>query len=151
MNFEIIDARECHTHEIFTLLKELADFEHLTSEFKIDENRLREMIFDEKLINALVAVSDEKVVGIALYYTSCISTFSGKKILYLEDIYINKDFRKKGIGREIFSKLRVLAKEKDCCKIEWKCLSWNVDAGNFYKTMGSKQDEDWITFSINHI
>ncbi len=151
MSIKILTADKKHTCGIFKLLKELADFKHLNSDLKIDEERLSEMLFEEKSLNAFVAEVDGQIVGTALYYTSGVSTFMGKKVLHLDEIYVQKDFRKQGIGREIFSRLRAVAKENNCCKIEWKCQSWNVDAGNFYKIMGSKQEEGWTGFSINHI
>ncbi|MBE6837245.1 MAG: GNAT family N-acetyltransferase [Ruminococcus sp.] len=151
MSIEVINACDKHIPEIFTLLRELADFQHMGSDFKIDIDRLKEMILTEKSLNALVAVRNEEVVGTALYYTSGVSAFAGKKILSLDAIYIKEDFRKNSVGREIFAKLRTIAKENNCCRIEWKCQSWNVEAGNFFKIVGSKQDEGWTAFSINHI
>lgn len=151
MSISIITAEKKHVCDIFKLLKELADFKHLNCDLKTNEERLSQMLFEEKSLNAFVAVADGVVVGTALYYTSGVSTFMGKNVLHLDEIYVQKDFRKQGIGREIFSMLRAVAKENNCCKIEWKCQSWNVDAGNFYKIMGSKQEEGWTGFSINHI
>ena len=151
MSISIITAEKKHVCDIFKLLKELADFKHLNCDLKTNEERLSQMLFEEKSLNAFVAVADGVVVGTSLFYTSGVSTFMGKNVLHLDEIYVQKDFRKQGIGREIFSKLRAVAKENNCCKIEWKCQSWNVDAGNFYKIMGSKQEEGWTGFSINHI
>ena len=151
MSISIITAEKKHVCDIFKLLKELADFKHLNCDLKTNEERLSQMLFEEKSLNAFVAVADGVVVGTALYYTSGVSTFMGKNVLHLDEIYVQKDFRKQGKGREIFSKLRAVAKENKCSKIEWKCQSWNVDAGNFYKIMGSKQEEGWTGFSINHI
>lgn len=151
MNFKIQHATKEQIPQIYNLLFKLSEYQHLSDEFKIDEKKLSEMIFDEKSVNALVSVEGDNVKGIALYYTSCVSTFSGKHILTLEDIFIDEKARKNGIGRGFFECLRAIAKQKDCCKIEWKCQSWNVNAGNFYKTMGSKQEDGWVSFSINHI
>lgn len=151
MNFEIKFAQKEQISDIYRLLKKLAEYQHLVDDFKIDQQKLYEMIFEEKSVNALVACEGDEVLGIALYYTSCVSTFSGKKILTLEDIYVDENSRMSGIGRGFFEALRKIAKEENCCKIEWKCQSWNINAGNFYKLMGSKQEDGWVTFSINHI
>ena len=151
MNINITNACENHIPEIHSLLSELADFQHMKSDFKVDTDRLKKLIITEKSLCALVAEADEKVVGVALYYTSGVSAFAGKKVLSLDALYVKEDFRKNGVGREIFTRLRNIAKEEDCCKIEWKCQSWNVNAGNFFKIVGSKQDDDLTAFSINHI
>lgn len=151
MSIKILTAEKKHLSDIHSLLRELAEYQHLTSDFKISIDRLSELIFDEKSVNALVAECDGTVAGIALYYTSGVSTFSGNHILYLEDIYIKDSARRNGIGRELFNRLRAIAKKENCCKIEWKCQSWNVNAGSFYKIMGSKQEDGWTSFSINHI
>lgn len=151
MKFNIRAAEKSDVKEIYRLLRSLAEYQRLTEEFKITPERLCEIIFDEKSVSSLVAECDGNVIGTALYYTTGISTFSGNKILFLEDIYIMEEYRKNGVGREFFSTLRNIAKENDCCKIEWKCQSWNLNAGNFYKGIGSKQEEGWTSFSINHI
>lgn len=151
MDIKVLNAEKTHIHDIFLLLNELADFKHLKADLKVDEARLCELIFDKKCLKSLVAEVDGEIIGTVLYYTSGISTFSGKNILNIDEIYVKKDFRKQGTGREFFKRLRSEAQLYNCCKIEWKCQSWNVDAGNFYKIMGSKQEDGWTGFSINHL
>lgn len=151
MKINIRNASSDDVCEIHGMLKALAQFQHLDGDFKITSEKLSQMIFEEKSVCALVAESDGKIAGTALYYTTGVSTFSGSHILFLEDIFIKEEYRNNGIGRELFAVLRRLAKENNCCKIQWKCQSWNVNAGNFYKSIGSKQEEGWTSFSINHI
>lgn len=151
MNVEIRNALLSDTEDIHSLLFELAKFQHLEDSFCITVKRLSELLFDEKSLKALTALADGEIVGTALYYTSGVSTFSGKHIMFLEDLYVKEAFRKSGIGRELFNRLRAEAKENGCCKIQWKCQSWNINAGSFYKSVGSCQEDGWTTFSINHI
>ena len=64
------------------------------------------------------------------------STFEGQRGLYLEDIFIQPDFRGKGIGKALLRHLARLALEQDCARFEWLVLDWNQPAMDFYRGLG---------------
>lgn len=149
MDIIIRTAEERDVPDIVRLTRELAEYEKLSELCVIDEKMFRALIFEERSLNVLVAQKDGITVGIASYYFYKISTFSGRRVLYLEDLYIVPEARKLGIGRKIFVELKKIAKEKNCGKIEWKCLDWNEPSLNFYDRIGSHRDNDWVTFYIS--
>ncbi|NCA95594.1 MAG: GNAT family N-acetyltransferase, partial [Methanomicrobia archaeon] len=57
---------------------------------------------------AFFAVLDGKEVGFALYFYN-FSTFLGRSGLYLEDLYVQPEYRGQGIGKAIFRKLAATA------------------------------------------
>ena len=141
-------AEERDVPDIVRLTKELAEYEKLSEFCTITEEMFSRIIFEERSLSVLVAEQNGITVGIASYYFYKISTFSGKKVLYLEDLYILPEERGNGTGRRFIGELKKIAKDKGCGKIEWKCLKWKEPSIAFYDKIGGTQDDQWITYSI---
>lgn len=150
MGVIIRPAEEQDVPAIVRLTKELAEYEKLSEFCTITVEMFSRLIFEEHSLSVLVAEQDGMTVGIASYYFYKISTFSGKKVLYLEDLYILPEFRGNGIGRRFIDELKKIAKEKNCGKIEWKCLQWNEPSLAFYDRIGASRDNEWVTFNISN-
>lgn len=63
-------------------------------------------------------------VGFALFFHN-FSTFVGKPGIYLEDLFVLKEYRGFGYGKKLLTHLAKLAKERDCGRYEWVVLDWN--------------------------
>jgi GNAT superfamily N-acetyltransferase len=134
---------------LLNLFRELAEFEKLENEFKVDEKTLRASLFGErKAAEALIVESKGQPIGYAVYFFN-FSTFLGKPGLYLEDIYVRPSERSQGIGLAIFKKLAGIACEKGCERMEWVVLDWNTKAMDFYKRIGAKSLSDWTVFRLS--
>ena len=68
--------------------------------------------------------------------------------MYLEDILVTEEYRGKGIGKMLFDRLVIEAKEKHLHGIVWQVLDWNEPAINFYKKYNAAFDSGWINCSI---
>lgn len=99
-------------------------------------------------VNAVIAECNGKAVGMMLYYFFRIATFSGKRILYIEDIFIDENMRRNGIGNMFFDKAKEIAAKENCSRLEWKCLEWNKNAIAFYEKIGGKISDGWLTYTI---
>lgn len=128
---------------IFALIQELADFEKLSHEFEGNLKDLEEHIFGERpYLYALVAEQDKQVVGYALYFFNY-STFLTKPGIYLEDLYVMPNFRKRGLGKALLLHLGKIAEEIGAGRIDWSVLDWNEPAIQFYKSLSAKIYPDW--------
>src|SRR5680860_884811 len=78
------------------------------------------------------------VCGMALYYISY-STWRGR-CLYLEDLYIQPEYRRGGLGQDLFNKLLGEAKELGVKRMDWQVLEWNEPAIKFYEKIGADLD-----------
>ena len=96
----------------------------------------------------ILAIKENQPVGFALYFYN-FSTFKGKKGLYLEDLYIKPNYRKKGIGNKMFDYLIQEAKSSNCGRMEWVCLEWNKPALDFYKGKKAIVLDDWKTLRLD--
>lgn len=141
-------AKEEDTPAIFSLIKELAEFEKLSDQIETTENELRNTLFGEnKFVEILIAEYDKKIAGQAIFFKN-FSTFLGKPGIYLEDLYVKPEMRGKGIGRALLDKIILLAKERNYGRVEWSVLDWNTSAIEFYKKIGARPMEDWTVFRL---
>lgn len=132
---------------IFDMIKELAVYEEMLDEVTGDEKML-ENNMKSGLVHAFVAEYDGNVAAFALYFFNY-STFKSKPGLYLEDIFVRPSYRKKGIGKELFSMLEKEAVRLDCGRMEWCCLNWNEPSIAFYRHMGAKPMDEWTTWRLD--
>ncbi len=59
-----------------------------------------------------------------------------QKILFVEDMYVDAQARRKGHGRRLMQELRRLASEAGCGSISLEVWEWNTEAISFYKALG---------------
>ena len=133
---------------ILTFIKELAEYEKLSSSVTANEALLKKTLFGKKkYAEVIIAEYEGEPAGHALYFYNY-STFAGKPGIYLEDIYIRPNLRGKGIGKSLLIHLINLAKEKDLGRVEWAVLDWNESAVNFYKRLGAVPMNGWTVFRL---
>jgi GNAT superfamily N-acetyltransferase len=131
---------------ILSLIKKLADYERLSHEVVADEQTLKESLFGErKVAEALLGCIDEAPVGFALFFHN-FSTFLGRPGLYLEDLYVEPEFRGRGLGEKLLRKLARIATERGCGRLEWSVLDWNEPAIRFYEKLGAVAMEGWTVY-----
>ena len=85
---------------ILKFIKELAEYENMLDDVVADEKLLKEWIFDKQKAEVIFALEGEQEVGFALFFHN-FSTFLGRAGLYLEDLFVLKEYRGKGYGKGI--------------------------------------------------
>jgi GNAT superfamily N-acetyltransferase len=85
--------------------------------------------------------------GFALFFHNY-STFMGAPGIYLEDLYVRREFRGRGFGRALLARLAAIARERNCGRMEWAVLNWNESAIRFYKSLGALPMDQWSTYRI---
>jgi len=128
-----------HIHRLIT---ELAVYEELENEMVATVEDLATSIFDKKQAEVIMAELDGEVVGYALYFYSY-STFLAKAGIYLEDLYVEKAHRGKGIGKTLLSHLAKITVDSGFGRLEWSVLDWNKPAIDFYKSIGAVPMQGW--------
>ena len=135
-------AQRGDEQQIMGLVQELALFENAPDEVINTPEQLAIDLFDDQICQCYVYELDGVIRGIALYYVSY-STWLGR-CLYLEDLYIQPDYRRGGIGRVLFQRLVDEAKLMKAKRMDWQVLDWNEPAIQFYKSIGATLDPEWI-------
>jgi GNAT superfamily N-acetyltransferase len=146
--FQIKSATEPDVSVILSFVKKLAHYERLSHEVVATEKLLQETLFGERR-TAEVAIGylETKPVGFVLFFHNY-STFLGKPGLYIEDLFVDEDYRRRGYGRALLLHVARLAKERDCGRLEWSVLDWNQPAINFYKKLGALPMSEWTVFRV---
>ena len=145
--FTFREAREDDCGLILYFIKELAAYEHMSSDVIATEELLREWLFEKKKAEVLFACADGREVGFALFFHN-FSTFLGRAGIYLEDLYILPEYRGKGYGKATLKKLAQIAVSRGCGRLEWSCLDWNQPSIDFYLSLGAKPLDDWTAYRV---
>ncbi len=148
MNFKIRKAVPDDTATIFDLIKKLAVYEKLEDSVTTNLEELGKNIFENGFAKVLIAEENAKPIGFALYFYN-FSTFLGKPGIYLEDLFVEPDYRGKGYGKALLSELAREASAKGCGRLEWSVLDWNTPSIEFYKKLGAKPMDDWTVFRLD--
>ena len=134
---------------IYSLIKEIAEYEKLTNEVVASEDKVRGTLFGKnKYAEVIIAEYEGTPAGQALFFHNY-STFLSQPGIYLEDLFVRPKFRGKGIGKELLKSLAKIAKERNCGRIEWVVLNWNKSAIDFYESFCSKPMNEWTTYRLS--
>jgi GNAT superfamily N-acetyltransferase len=143
MTYHIRSANPDDVEEIFALIEALAEYEKLSHLVTGNPEALREHLFGTRpYAEAILAQWQDKIVGFALFFANY-STFLTKPGIYVEDVFILPEYRRKGIGKAIFTYISQLAVARDIGRLEWSVLDWNQSAIAFYQEMGATVLPDW--------
>jgi GNAT superfamily N-acetyltransferase len=135
--------------ELLKLIRELAKFERLELEVEATVESLRDSLFGpQPVAGALLADYDGEPVGYAIYFFT-FSSFVGRPGLWLEDVYVRPQFRRRGLGRRLIEAIARIAAERNCGRFEWTVLNWNRKALDFYKGLGARAMDEWVLFRLN--
>lgn len=140
-------AQPSDTSVIFSFINELAVYEKMADQVIGNEMLLHEALFIKKHAEVILAELDGIPVGFALFFHN-FSTFQTRANLYLEDLFVLKEYRHKGIGKKLLTHLAKIAIERGCLRLDWSCLTWNQPSIDFYRKIGATSLDDWMTFRI---
>lgn len=141
-----VTAYDCGS--LLALVRELAEYEALSHTVTATETSIAKTLFGPQAnAEALLAEAGEHAVGFALYFHN-VSTFVGRRGLYLEDLYVQPAWRGRGIGKALFRAVARVAVQRNAGRFEWMTLDWNTPAIGFYESLGAKQLPEWRLFRI---
>lgn len=125
------------------LVRALAAFEALPAPDDAAAARLLEHAFGPRPRYELLVV--ELGGGLVAYaaFFETYSTFRAQPSLYLEDLFVREDARRRGIGEQLLRQLARLAVERGCGRFEWSVLDWNERARTFYRSLGARISTEW--------
>lgn len=146
-NFSIRAAVREDVPTILGFIRQLAAYEHLENEVVATEALLEEWLFDKEKAEVLIAREGETPVGFALYFHN-FSTFLGRAGIYLEDLFVLKEYRGRGYGKALLRRLAQIAIERGCGRLEWCCLDWNQPSIDFYRSLGAVPMSDWTIYRL---
>jgi GNAT superfamily N-acetyltransferase len=147
--FHIRSATAADVPVILRFIRKLAGYERLSHEVVASETILRKTLFGRHR-HAEVAIGylDDQPVGFVLFFHNY-STFLGRPGIYIEDLFVDEFFRRRGFGGALLRYVAMLAKERRCGRLEWSVLNWNRPAIKFYRKLGAVPMNEWTVFRVS--
>jgi len=129
---------------IFSLVRELAEYEKLTGEVDATEQSIAKVLFaPEPRVFCDIAEWEGETAGFTTWFLN-FSSFRGRHGLFLEDLFVRPRYRKRGIGRAMLQRLAMHCVEQGFARFEWAVLDWNAPALAFYRSLGAEVMDDWL-------
>ncbi len=114
------------------------------------ENRkayLKERLENNEAIIFMAFDDQNNAIGFALNYIT-FSSLLLKKIVILNDLFVNPSIRKTGMGRKLIEETKKLAQEIDAPIIRLRTAKNNFTAQNLYHKMGFNRDEHLYGYDL---
>lgn len=149
MTLSIRSATPADLPLIAQFIRDLADYEKLAHEVRFDEAALGEKLFGPRpYAEVVIGEIDGAAQGFALFFHN-FSTFEGRPGLYLEDLFVRPEARGSGLGKALLAHLAQLCVTRDCARLEWSVLDWNIPAIGFYQNLGAKLMDEWTIMRVD--
>lgn len=139
----IRDAIRTDAAQIFGLIRELAEYEHLSHEVEATQEAIEAALFGPNpKVFCDIAVDQGDAAGMAIWFYT-FSTFRGRCGVWIEDLYVRPDFRGQGLGRALIARLARRCLDENLARLEWSVLDWNEPSIGFYKRLGARLMDEW--------
>ena len=123
---------------LLELIQEFATHVRMSDRVIATQQNLRETLFGpQRYAEVLLAYSSGEPVGYAVFFHTY-STFRGQPGMFLEDLFVRRSARSRGVGRALLARVARIASDRGCGRLEWSTLDWNEAAIGFYCHLGHR-------------
>ena len=145
----IREAQPGDVADIVRLINDLAEYEKAPDEVVATEEHLHAALFNpQPHVFDHVVEADNRVIGMSLWFLN-FSTWQGVHGIYLEDLYIEPEYRGRGYGLALLKHLAKICVERRYGRFQWWVLDWNAPAIEFYKSQGAVAMDEWTVFRVS--
>jgi GNAT superfamily N-acetyltransferase len=116
--------------------------EHLT----IDAVR-RDGFGEPRRFDAWLAELDGRAVGYALAVPGAYETAFAKAGVYLQDLFVSPEARRRGAGRALLAAVAADARRRGFEFVWWASRSWNAESHAFFRTIATVE-EPVVAFAV---
>jgi len=143
-------ATPADTDLILELIMELAIYEKTPEEAVASASQINEHFFGSNpmVFCDIVEEDDGVAAGFAVWFLNY-STWQGKPGLYLEDLFVRPEHRKKGYGKALLKYLAKKCIDNGYGRFQWWVLDWNQSAIDFYESLGAVAMDEWTVMRVS--
>lgn len=102
---------------------------------------------NDPLIGAFLAFDGQAFAGSIVWHRS-FSTNRGCEVIYLEDLIVMPDHRRKGVAVALMKELAKFAITHSYPSIFWVMMNWNSSAKDFYAKIGAEAEADSSVYAL---
>lgn len=102
---------------------------------------------DNTMVNGLCAEMNGEFRGIA-HYILHNTTGQIKPVCYMQDVYVDPQFRRQGVGKRLVNEITEIGKREDWARLYWITQRNNFEAKKMYENFGIKLDFTFYVLPI---
>lgn len=149
MTEQIRRVRPEDTADITAMIHGLAEFERASDHCTVVEGQLSAALFDDSpTLRAHVAEVNGEVAAMALWFLN-FSTWDGVPGIFLEDLFVWPEFRRRGLARALLATLAAECRDNGYTRLSWAVLNWNIYAIGLYDGVGARPQREWTTYRLS--
>ncbi|WP_406816780.1 N-acetyltransferase family protein [Mycobacterium sp. M23085] len=134
---------------ITEMIHALAEFEQAADQCTVTETQIAAALFgDPPTVYGHVAEVGGELAAMALWFVN-FSTWDGVAGIYLEDLFVRPEFRRRGLARALLAALASECVRRGYTRLSWSVLNWNSDAIALYDGIGGEPQNEWTTYRLS--
>lgn len=94
----------------------------------------------ERRFEAWLAEVDGRPVGYALVVPAAYETGYAKAGVYLQDVFVIPEVRKRGVGRALMAAVAADARRRGLEFVWWASRTWNTESHAFFRTLATVEE-----------
>ncbi|MCV7444498.1 GNAT family N-acetyltransferase [Mycobacterium paraense] len=131
------------------MIHALAEFERAAEQCTVTETQISAALFgNSPTVHGHVAEVDGEIAAVALWFPN-FSTWDGVAGIYLEDLFVRPEFRRRGLARALLAALAKQCLDNGYTRLSWAVLNWNADAIALYDGVGAAPQREWTTYRLS--
>ena len=147
MKYKIIDAEKKHIKNVGELFDLYRQFYKYESNLIQSTNYIKERIYNKESKIFIAINNREEPVGFVQLYETFGSLDLGK-IIILYDLYVEKDYRKNKVGRQLMIRSHEYAKKIKAKRVQLSTATDNFIGQSLYESLGYIKETDFYTYDF---
>lgn len=129
---------------LLSMIRALAESHGFLDKQKATAEDLERALFaPHSIVGCLLALIADKPAGCAFWHRS-FATSRGCEVMYLEDLSVLPDYRRRGVARALLKQLAAEAKRRGFPSIYWLMKPWNEGARALYAETEAEFEEGLV-------